>query len=51
MKKVSYRSYGIPFQPDIVGLRAVAVMLVVFYYAGLPFLPGGLIGVDIFFVV
>jgi peptidoglycan/LPS O-acetylase OafA/YrhL len=50
-KKDSYRSYGIPFLPDIEGLRAVAVMLVVLYHAGLPFLPGRLIGVDIFFVV
>jgi len=50
-KKDSYRSYRIPFRPDIEGLRAVAVTFVVLYHAGLPFLPGGLIGVDIFFVV
>jgi len=50
-KKDSYRSYRIPFRPDVEGLRAVAVTLVVLYHAGLPFLPGGLIGVDIFFVV
>lgn len=35
---------------DLQGLRAVAVMLVVGYHAGLP-LPGGFVGVDVFFVI
>ena len=39
------------FRPDIQGMRALAVGLVVLYHAGLPFLPGGYIGVDIFFVI
>jgi peptidoglycan/LPS O-acetylase OafA/YrhL len=36
---------------DIQGMRAVAVSLVVLYHAGLPLLPGGLIGVDVFYVI
>ena len=39
------------FRPDIQGLRAVAVGAVVLYHAGLPIVPGGFVGVDVFFVV
>src|SRR5271157_1550406 len=39
------------FRPDIVGLRAVAVLAVVLCHAGVPGLAGGYIGVDVFFVI
>jgi peptidoglycan/LPS O-acetylase OafA/YrhL len=40
-----------PFRPDVEGLRAVAVLLVVLYHAGVPRLTGGYVGVDVFFVI
>ncbi len=44
------RSSSAAYRPDIDGLRAIAVLSVVFSHAGLG-LPGGYVGVDIFFVI
>ncbi|CAM4139827.1 O-acetyltransferase OatA [Mycobacterium basiliense] len=41
----------ISFRPDIEGLRAVAVIAVVLFHAGIPGVVGGYIGVDVFFVI
>jgi peptidoglycan/LPS O-acetylase OafA/YrhL len=39
------------FRTDVQGLRAVAVGLVLLYHAGVPFITGGYVGVDVFFVI
>jgi len=39
------------FRPDIEGLRGVAVLAVVLYHAAVPFVSGGYVGVDVFFVI
>ena len=39
------------FRPDIQGLRAVAVTMVVIYHLFPHALPGGFVGVDVFFVI
>ena len=39
------------FRPDVEGLRAVAVGVVLLYHAGVPFARGGYVGVDVFFVI
>jgi peptidoglycan/LPS O-acetylase OafA/YrhL len=42
---------GMGFRPDIQGLRAVAVLLVLASHAGVPYSAGGYVGVDVFFVL
>ncbi|GGK73633.1 acyltransferase family protein [Ornithinimicrobium pekingense] len=39
------------FRTDIEGMRAIAVFGVMLWHAGVPLLPGGFVGVDVFFVV
>lgn len=43
--------FSVQYRPEIDGLRAIAVLTVIFYHAGFSFMPGGYLGVDIFFVI
>ena len=42
---------GIRYIPAIDGLRAVAVVAVLLYHLGISWIPGGFLGVDLFFVI
>lgn len=48
MKQQEYR---LGYRADLEGLRAVAILLVVAVHAGVPWLRGGFVGVDVFFVL
>jgi peptidoglycan/LPS O-acetylase OafA/YrhL len=41
----------LPYMPGIDALRAIAVLAVFFYHAGVGWMPGGFLGVDVFFVI
>jgi peptidoglycan/LPS O-acetylase OafA/YrhL len=39
------------YRREIDGLRAIAVVPVILFHAGLPAFRGGFVGVDVFFVI
>ncbi|HWA55515.1 MAG TPA: acyltransferase family protein [Solirubrobacterales bacterium] len=41
----------LPYLPGIDALRAIAVLAVFLYHAGVAWMPGGFLGVDVFFVI
>lgn len=44
-------SQALPYRPDIDTLRAAAVLSVIVFHIEKDWLPGGFLGVDIFFVI
>ena len=49
--RLDKKKLHLKYRPDIDGLRAIAVISVIFYHYFPARLPGGFIGVDIFFVI
>jgi len=47
----SSASHSAKYRPDVDGLRAIAVLGVLFFHSGLAAFQGGFVGVDIFYVI
>jgi peptidoglycan/LPS O-acetylase OafA/YrhL len=43
--------WALPHRPALDGVRALAVIGVLLYHGGVSWLPGGFLGVDVFFVL
>lgn len=48
---IEQSNHGYRYRPEIDGLRALAVLPVVFFHAHVPGFGGGFVGVDVFFVI
>jgi peptidoglycan/LPS O-acetylase OafA/YrhL len=44
-------SSRVTYRPDIDGLRAISVLVVILFHSGVPGFAGGYVGVDVFFVI
>jgi len=47
----SNNRFSTHYRPHVQGLRAIAILGVVLFHFGVPGLPGGFVGVDVFFVI
>ena len=50
-RDVRIHQNALSYRADIDGIRALAVLLVLFFHVGFDWAPGGYVGVDVFFVV
>ena len=48
---MSQASFKLTYSPPLDGLRGIAILSVLFFHAEVPFLKGGFLGVDLFFVL
>lgn len=49
--KAAAQGHSSWFRPDVEGLRGLAILSVVAYHCGVPGVPGGFVGVDVFFAL